>query len=81
MWRTLVGPQENFVLGGHLLSPALLVGQEFLETGGCKGECLPTKAHQVGILKPGVIEAVLNGWPGPVDDDSEDPNNQEFQND
>lgn len=56
------------MLGGHFLSPALLVGQEFLETGGCKGEGLPTKAHQVGILKPGVIEAVLNGWTGPVED-------------
>lgn len=78
MWRTLVGPQENFVLGCHLLSPALLVGQEFLETGGCKGESLPTKAHQVGILKPGVTEAVLNGWPSPVEYDSVGRNNQDF---
>lgn len=53
------------MLGGHLLPPALLVGQEFLETGSCKGESLPTKAHQVGILKPRVIEAVLNGGSGP----------------
>lgn len=45
LWRALVGPQENFVLGGHILSPALLVSQEFLETGCCKGESLPTKAH------------------------------------
>lgn len=65
LWRALVGPQENFVLGGPLLAPALLVGQKFLETSGCKGESLPTKAHQVGILKPGVIEAVLNGGTGP----------------
>lgn len=56
------------MLGGHLLLPALLVGQEFLETGGCKGESLPTKAHQVGVLKPGVTEAVLNGGTGPVED-------------
>lgn len=56
------------MLGGHLFPPALLVGQEFLETGGCKGESLPTKAHQVGILKPRVIEAVLNGGSGPVED-------------
>lgn len=68
LWRALVGPQENFVLGGHFLPPALLVGQEFLETGGCKGESLPTKAHQVGILKPGVIEAVLNGGTSPDGD-------------
>lgn len=56
------------MLGGHLLSPALLVSQEFLETGGCEGESLPAKAHQVGVLKPGVIEAVLNGRTGPVED-------------
>lgn len=56
------------MLGGHLLSPALLVGQEFLETGGCKGEGLPAEAHQVGILKPGVAEAVLNGRTGPVEE-------------
>ena len=68
MRRALVGPQENFVLGGHHLPPALLFGQEILETGGCKGESLPTEAHQVGILKPGVIEAVLNGGTGPVED-------------
>lgn len=68
LWRALVGPQENFVFGGHLPSPTLLVGQEFLETGCCKGESLPTKAHQVGILKPGVIEAVLNGGTSPVED-------------
>lgn len=68
MRRALVGPQENFVLGGHHLPPALLFGQEILETRGCKGESLPTEAHQVGILKPGVIEAVLNGGTGPVED-------------
>lgn len=56
------------MLGGHLLSPALLVCQEFLETGGCKSECLPPEAHQVGVLKPGVIEAVLNRGTGPVED-------------
>lgn len=59
------------MLGGHLLSPVLLVSQEFLETGSCKGESLPAKAHQVGILKPGVIEAVLNGGTGPVEDKTE----------
>lgn len=66
------------MLGCHLRSPALLVSQEFLETGGCKGKSLPTKAHQVGILKPGVAEAVLDGWTGPVDDDKE-PNITNWQ--
>lgn len=40
------------MLGGHLFSSVLLVGQEFLETGRCKGESLPAKAHQVRVLKP-----------------------------
>lgn len=53
------------MLGGHLLPPPLLVGQELLETIGCKGESLPAKAHQVGILEPGVIEAVLDRRTGP----------------
>lgn len=56
------------MLGGNLLSPALLVGQQFLETGGSKGESLPAKAHQVGVLHPGVTVAVLDGWTGPVDE-------------
>lgn len=67
------------MLGGHLCSPALLVSQEFLETGSCKGESLPTKAHQVGILKPRVVEAVLDGWTGPVGDNTEGPNNKNWQ--
>lgn len=58
--------------GGHLLSPVLLVGKEFFEPGGRKGESLPPEAHQVGVLKPGVIEAVLNGRTCPV----ENPNIQ-----
>lgn len=58
--------------GGHLLSPVLLVGKKFFEPGGSKGESLPPEASQVGVLKPGVIEAVLNGGTCPV----EDPNIQ-----
>lgn len=56
------------MLGGHLLSRVLLVGQEFLEPCSCKSESLSSKAHQVGILKPSIIEAVLNGWTGPDED-------------
>lgn len=63
------------MLGGLLRSSALLVCQEFLETVSCKGESLPAKAHQVSILKPGVIEAVLDAWTSPIEDNIEDPNN------
>jgi len=66
--RALVGPQEDFVLGGRVLSPALLVGQEFLEPGRGEGESLPAEAHQVGVLEPGVVEAVLNGGAGPAEE-------------
>lgn len=54
------------MLRGQLLSPALLVGQEFLETGRGEGESLSAEPHQVGVLEPGVIEAVFDGGPGPV---------------
>lgn len=57
------------MLGGDLLSPALLVGQEFLEAGGGEGEGLPAEPHQVCVLEPGVIEAVLNGGTGPVEEE------------
>lgn len=53
------------MLGGLLLSLALVLGQEFLEKGCRKSEGLPTKAHQVCVLQPGVIEAVLDGWTSP----------------
>lgn len=56
------------MLGGHLFSSALLVHQEFLETDGCEGESLPTEAHQVGVLKPRVTEAVLDGGASPVEE-------------
>lgn len=53
------------MFGGDLLPPPLLVGQELLETRGSEGERLPAEPHQVGILKPGVTEAVLDGRTGP----------------
>lgn len=48
------------MLGGNLLSPALLFHQEFFEMGGGESERLPTEAHQVGVLKPGVTEAIFD---------------------
>lgn len=68
--RALVGPQQNFVLGGQVLPPALLLGQVFLEMGCCEGEGLPTEAHQVGVLEPGVTEAVLDGRAGPEEEET-----------
>lgn len=55
------------MLGGSLLSSALLFHQELFEMGGGEGECLPAEAHQVGILKPGVTEAIFDRGTGPVD--------------
>lgn len=48
------------MLGGNILSSALLFHQEFFEMGGSEGESLPTEAHQVGVLKPGVTEAIFD---------------------
>lgn len=56
------------MLGGNLLSSALLFHQEFFEMGGGEGESLPTEAHQVGVLKPGVTEAIFDRGAGPVED-------------
>lgn len=36
--------------------------------GGGEGESLPTEAHQVSVLKPGVTEAVFDRRAGPVKD-------------
>lgn len=56
------------MLGGNLLSSTLLFHQEFFEMGGGEGESLPTEAHQVGVLKPGVTEAIFDRGAGPVED-------------
>lgn len=56
------------MLGGNLLSSVLLFQQEFFEMGGGEGERLPTETHQVGVLKPGVTEAIFDRGTSPVDD-------------
>lgn len=56
------------MLGCNLLSSALLFHQELFEMGGGEGESLSTEAHQVGVLKPGVTEAIFDGGAGPVKD-------------
>lgn len=63
------------MLGGNLLSSALLFHQKFLKMGVGEGESLPTKAHQVSVLKPGVTEAVFDRRAGPVKDQTLRKNN------
>lgn len=63
--RTLVGAQEDFVLGGHLSPELLLLDQELLEARSGEGEGLSSQPHQVGVLQPGVVEAVFDGGSGP----------------
>ena len=62
----LVGTQEHFVAGGVLGASLLLLHQELFKLRGGEGERLPAQLHQVGVLKPGVGEAVLGGWTSPV---------------
>lgn len=59
------------MLGDTLLSSALLLHQEFFEMVGGEGECLPAEAHQVGVLKPGVTEAIFDRGTGPFGDQTE----------
>lgn len=66
--RALVGAKENLMPGCHRLSSVLLLAQIFFEAGGCKGKSLPTKTHQVGVLKPRMTEAVLDRGTGPVEE-------------
>lgn len=54
------------MLGGNLISSVLLFHQEFFEMDGGESESLPTEAHQVGVLKPGVTEAIFDRGAGPV---------------
>lgn len=53
------------MLGGRLSAELLLLGQEVFEARGGEGEGLAPQSHQVGILQPGVVVAVLDGGPGP----------------
>lgn len=54
------------MLGGHLDTASLLLSQEVFEARGGEGEGLPPQPHQVGILQPGVVEAVLDGGTRPA---------------
>lgn len=53
------------MLGGALCTAALLLHQQLLEWAGAEGESLPPELHQVGVLQPGVREAIPRGGTGP----------------
>lgn len=61
----LVGPQQHFVLGGFLCATALLFHQELFKSAGGKGESLSPELHQVGVLQPGMCEAIFCSRAGP----------------
>lgn len=61
----LVGAQQHLVLGGALCATALLFNQELFEPAGGEGESLSPQLHKVGVLQPGLCEAVSCGWTGP----------------
>lgn len=61
----LVCPQEDLVLGGGVAAASLVLPQELLEACRGEGEGLPAQLHQVGVLQPGVGEAVLSAGPRP----------------
>lgn len=46
------------MLGGPLPAAGLLLRQELLEPAGGEGESLTLELHQVGVLQPGLGEAV-----------------------
>lgn len=64
--RALVGAQEHLVLGGALRAAGLLLRQELLEPVGGEGESLALELHQVGVLQPGLGEAVPGRRAGPA---------------
>lgn len=65
LWRALVGAQQHLVLGGVLRAAGLLLHQELLEPAGGESESLTLELHQVGVLKPGLGEAVPGRCAGP----------------
>lgn len=66
--RALVGAQQHLVLGAALGATPLLLCQELLEPAGGEAERLPPQPHQVGVLQPGLREAVPRGGTGPGGD-------------
>lgn len=56
------------MLGAALGATPLLLRQELLESAGGEAERLPPQPHQVGVLQPGLREAVPRGGTGPGGD-------------
>lgn len=63
--RALVGAQQHLVLDGTLCAAELLLHQELFEPARSEGERLPPQLHQVGVLHPGLHEAVPRGGTSP----------------
>lgn len=61
-----VGAEQHLVTGGGLGPSAPLLTQKLLEPVGGEGERLAAQLHQVGVLKPRVGQAVLQGGPAPA---------------
>lgn len=61
----LVGAQQHLVLDVALCAAALLLHQELLEAARSEGECLSSQLHQVGVLQPGLREAIPRGRTSP----------------
>lgn len=53
------------MLGGFLCATALLFHQEFFKSAGGEGESLSPELHQVGVLQPGMCEAIFCSRAGP----------------
>lgn len=53
------------MLGGALQAAGLLLCQELFEPVGGEGESLTLELHQVGVLQPGLGEAVSGRRAGP----------------
>lgn len=53
------------MLDGALCATALLFHQELLESAGGEGESLSPQLHKVGVLQPGLHEAVPRGRASP----------------
>lgn len=53
------------MLGGALCATGLLLHQELFEPARGEGESLSPQLHQVGVLHPGMREAVSCSWSSP----------------
>ena len=55
------------MFGGGLCTAAFVLPQELFEAGGGEVQSLSAQLHQIGVLEPGMGEAVLSGRTGPLE--------------